>query len=131
MIRTVVLIGEFFGELNWLKEAVSQLGPNFRCVSFTDREGAVNLLLKDSVLHPDYIIVDDTMPSTLLPLLKTVECEDRKRDANVVLFSRRQTEEPRLHPALKIPEFYKSPDRKRYVDMMRSIVSHEIREQRA
>jgi hypothetical protein len=123
MIRTVVLIGEFFGELNWLKDAIRKLGPDFRCVSFTDRESGVNLLLKDIVLNPDFIVVDDTMPPSLLPILKTVERPDRKKDACLILFSRRQPDEPRIHPALKIREFYKSADKKKYVDMLRSVVS--------
>ena len=126
MIHTVVLIGEFFGELNWLKEAVCRLGTDYRCVSFTDRDAALKLLLRDHILHPDFIIVDDTMPVSALSLLKTVERADRDRDAVLAVFSRRQLQEPKIHPALKVKEFYKSPDKKSYTHTLQMLTSTVI-----
>jgi hypothetical protein len=72
MVKTVVLIGKFAGELNSIKEALENINSKIRCISFLDADNALPIMLKDRVLYPDYIIVDETFPSTSLPLLRSI-----------------------------------------------------------
>ena len=124
MRKTIVLIGEFFGELNSIKDALMRLNSDIRCISFVDRETGVNILMKDHVLKTDFIIVDDAMPATGLPLLKTVERPDRSGDASLILFSRKR-DDLYPHPALRIHLFQKSTDKKDYVEFFKKVISPE------
>ncbi len=124
MRKTIVLIGEFFGELNAIKDALRRISPDMRCISFTNRDTGVNLLMKDHVLKTDFIIVDDLMPSSRLPLLKTIERPDRAGDAALILFSKRANAIA-PHPALRVHSFQKSSNKKDYLDFLQSVIAPE------
>jgi hypothetical protein len=126
MTTTVVLIGNFFGELNLLKEALGKAGSDLRCLSFTNHETALNLLLKDHVLKTDYILCDEDVPASALPLLRTVESPDRTTDATLILFLRANNERAKIHPALKIHLLRASPDKNDYHTFLRNVMQARI-----
>jgi hypothetical protein len=118
-----VLIGSFSGELNSIRQSIAGIDADLRLISFLQPDDAVKILMKDHVLVPDILIVDDTVPTANPALLKTFEQDGKS--VPLILFTRKD------HPATKdhsrqLYSFQKSPVRKDYTDFLTEILSQRI-----
>ena len=66
MVKTVVLIGNFFGELNCLKESIGRINQEIRFLSFLDPSSALSMLENNSIPVADFILTDELVAFTTL-----------------------------------------------------------------
>jgi hypothetical protein len=123
MVRTVVLIGAFSGELNNIRQAIAGVDADFRIISFLQHDDAMKILMKDHVLIPDILVVDDTVPTANPALLKTIR-EDGEA-VTLILFTRKDRPATMDH-SRRIYSFPKSPVRKDYADFLVGILGSRV-----
>jgi hypothetical protein len=89
MNKTVVLIGKFLGELNNLKEALGNLDTGIRFISFADSENALKILISQSGLRPDMILIDENFPTSAISQLEVASSTNSFHKPSIILFTRR------------------------------------------
>jgi hypothetical protein len=60
MTRTVVLIGSFSGELNYIKQALNAADSQVRFIHFLNISDAIQIVEKKRVLQPDFFVIDES-----------------------------------------------------------------------
>jgi hypothetical protein len=119
MTKTVLLIGKFAGELNYLKEALGNIEGEIRCFSFLDADSALPFLLKNNYLKPDHIIIDEAFPGALMTHLNHIH-DSNGGPTPVILFTK--TQKPVGHQRTDL-SFSKSPDKKDYTTFLGKIIT--------
>jgi hypothetical protein len=123
MVKTVVIIGSFSGELNSIRQAIAGVNTDFRIISFLQYDDAMKILMKDHVLVADILVVDETAPTPNPALLKTIH-EDGK-PVTLILFTRKDRPATMDH-SRRVYSFPKSPVRKDYADFLTGILGSRV-----
>ena len=122
MAKTIVLIGAFSGELNSIRHALANINADFRFISFLHHDDAMKMLMKDHILIPDILIIDETAPVENAAL-KTTGGE--MEGITLILFTRKDFPAMKDH-SRRVYSFPKSQLKADYANFLSAILAPGI-----
>jgi response regulator RpfG family c-di-GMP phosphodiesterase len=99
-MKTIVLVDQNKDDLQFMKEAIAAISPEYRCLSFVFPEEAVHAMINDIVRKPDIVVMNlNLRGKNGIQWLTKLRMEPKFDDMPVVLFAPKIT--PNIVSALE------------------------------